>query len=58
MESYKGICVQRLSNGEIFNVHVEDATGIKMTFPPDDYISKGIKPDIDSLEDLDTEVNL
>lgn len=53
MSDYKGIYVQRLNDGSIFNVKVEDSAGTSLTLDPQDYINRGIQPDIKQLPDID-----
>tara|TARA_R100000306_G_C4348443_1_gene128852 strand:- start:114 stop:290 length:177 start_codon:yes stop_codon:yes gene_type:complete len=53
MSSYKGLYVQRLDDGTIDSVQVEDTAGISMPFDPDEYVRRGIKPDISCLPDID-----
>lgn len=49
MSDYKGIAVQRLSNGEIYSVVVITPPNHKSTMEPDEYVRRGIKPPIDTL---------
>lgn len=49
--SYRGICVLRLSSGEIIDVQVEDTTGMRLTLSPQQYQERGCKPQISLLPD-------
>ena len=49
--NYKGLYVQRLSNGTIFSVQVEDPHKHQISLEPDDYKARQIKPPIDQLPD-------
>lgn len=49
MSEYKGLYVQRLSDGTIFNVQVEDSHGYENALDPKIYIEREIEPDINSL---------
>lgn len=51
MSSYTGLFVQRLENGEIHNVQVEDTGGISIPLDPKTYMERGIKPPINQLPD-------
>ena len=51
MENYKGLFIQKLSNGEIFSVQVQDTHGHDIAINTLDYIIRGIKPDIKLLPD-------
>lgn len=47
--SYKGLYVQRLSDGTIRSVQVVDTGGISIPLDPDTYIQRDVKPPIDQL---------
>lgn len=49
MSEYTGQCVVRISTGEILDVHVVDSKGVGMTIPPNEYLSRGIKPSLNQL---------
>lgn len=51
MQQYRGIAVQRLSDGSIFNVVVKEANGHVVNFTTEDYIAREIQPAIDTLPD-------
>lgn len=50
---YKGLYVQRLSNGTIHNVQVADPSGISIPLDPDVYLEREIKPPMESLPDAE-----
>jgi hypothetical protein len=50
MTKYIGISVIRIS-GEIFEVRVRDPYGNEPLLPVAEYISRGIKPDLEGLKD-------
>ena len=54
MSSYKGLYVQRLSDGTIHSVQVEDSAGNSLPLDPQEYVRRGIKPDIDQLPDVES----
>tara|TARA_R110002072_G_scaffold9323_2_gene45486 strand:+ start:17 stop:202 length:186 start_codon:yes stop_codon:yes gene_type:complete len=47
----KGVCVNRLENGEIHNIRVDYGNGIVMDVEANYYIQKGTFPDFDELPD-------
>ena len=51
MTSYIGVCVVRLSNGEIFNVQVKDPAGNGMVLTPQEYQHRQINPPLNQLPD-------
>lgn len=51
--SYRGLYVQRNSNGVIDSVQVVDTGGNSIPLPPDVYVDRGVKPPIDELPDLE-----
>lgn len=51
MQQYRGIAVQRLANGSIFNVVVKEANGHIVNFTPEDYVAREIQPPINTLPD-------
>jgi len=51
MTIYKGLYVQRLSNGTIIGVQVESCHGVSLPLNPGAYIERGISPPIDKLPD-------
>lgn len=51
MSSYKGLYVQRLENGQVHSVQVEDTGGNSIPLDPNTYQERGISPPIDSLPD-------
>ena len=53
MSSYTGLYVQRLSNGEIASVQVDDPFGTSLPLEPQIYIKRQIKPPIEQLPDID-----
>ena len=50
---YRGVYVQRLSNGQIYTVHVVAPGLVLMTFSPADYEASGIHPPMDKLPDAE-----
>ncbi len=50
--SYRGLYVQRLSDGTIHSVQVVDAGGNSIPLDPDTYIQRGVEPPIDHLPDI------
>lgn len=52
MQQYRGIAVQRLANGSIFNVVVKEANGHIVNFIPEDYVAREIQPPINTLPDM------
>lgn len=48
---YRGLFVQKLSDGTIVSVQVEDPNGYGMDLEPDDYSLRKILPPIDKLPD-------
>lgn len=51
--SYKGLYIQRDSNGQIHNVQVADPNGNSIPLNPDIYLERDVKPPIDSLPDAE-----
>ena len=51
--SYKGLYVQRLSDGTIHSVQVVDTGGNSIPLNPDIYIQRGVEPPIEQLPDID-----
>lgn len=52
-----GLYVQRLSNGEIFNVQVQDEQGLNSwTLTEQEYVQRGCHPEIETLPDLENYV--
>ena len=49
--SYKGIFVQKLTDGSIFAVQVEDPNGNSISLDPKSYTLRQIPPPIDQLPD-------
>jgi len=47
----KGVCVNRLENGEIHNIRVDYENGIVMDIEANYYIQKRIFPDYNELPD-------
>jgi hypothetical protein len=48
--TYRGLYVQRLRNGRIYNVQVEMADSPRgITFSPEDYQARGIEPPLKEL---------
>jgi hypothetical protein len=50
--NYKGIYVQRYSNGQIHNVQVAYLNGNSIPLNPDDYLERDVKPLMESLPDV------
>ncbi len=55
MSSYTGICVQRLNDGTIHTVQVEDTAGLRLPLDAETYTSRNCSPPIDSLPDCVSE---
>lgn len=53
MSAYKGLYVQRLSDGLIHSVQVQDVGGIGLPLSPLDYVNREISPPIQTLPDED-----
>jgi pyruvate/oxaloacetate carboxyltransferase len=53
MSTYVGLYVQRLSDGSIYSVQVKDQAGISLPLEPQEYIRRGIKPEIDRLPNIE-----
>lgn len=51
MSSYRGVCVLRLSTGEIHRVKVVDSTGLGNVLDPKEYVRRGIQPLLEQLPD-------
>lgn len=51
--SYKGLYVQRLSDGVIHSVQVVDPGGNSISLETQEYINRNVKPPIDELPDLE-----
>lgn len=51
--SYKGLYVQRLSDGTIHSVQVVDTGGNSISLDPDAYIERNVQPPIGQLPDLE-----
>ena len=51
--SYKGLYVQRYSNGQIHNVQVADQNGYSIPLNPDVYLERDVKPPMESLPDVE-----
>jgi len=51
--SYKGLYVQRLSDGNIHGVQVVDSGGNSISLDPQTYIDRQVKPPIEELPDLE-----
>lgn len=51
--SYKGLYVQRLSDGTIHSVQVVDPGGNSIPLDPQTYIDRDVRPPIDELPDLE-----
>lgn len=49
MSDYKGLYVQRLTDGSIFAVQVKDLHGNENSLDPNTYVQRGIEPPLDSL---------
>lgn len=50
--SYKGLYVQRLSDGTIHSVQVVDTGGNSMPIAPEIYMQREVQPPLDQLPDL------
>jgi hypothetical protein len=51
MSTYVGLYVQRLENGSMHNVQVQDFAGNEIPLSPEEYDHRGIHPDIGELPD-------
>ncbi|RUO44513.1 hypothetical protein [Idiomarina aquatica] len=51
--SYKGLYVQRFSDGIIHSVQVVDSGGNSIPLEPQTYIDRDVQPPIDELPDLE-----
>lgn len=51
MSEYKGLYVQRLTDGSVFAVQVKDPYGNETSLDPNTYVQRGIEPPLDSLPD-------
>jgi hypothetical protein len=49
--NYTGLFAQKLSDGSVISVQVEEPNGNSLTLDPADYVSRGIQPPIDQLPD-------
>ena len=56
--SYKGLYVQRYSNGQIHNVQVADPNGNSILLNPDVYLDRDVKPPMESLPDAEEYIKL
>jgi hypothetical protein len=52
MSSYRGIYVQRLSDGTIHSVQVVDSAGNSIPLDPQVYLQRAIEPAMDALPDV------
>jgi len=51
MSSYRGVCVLRLTTGEIHGVKVIDTAGNGNVLDPSEYVRRGVQPPLDQLPD-------
>lgn len=51
--SYKGLYVQRLTDGKVHSVQVVDTAGNSIPLDPEIYIERDVEPPIDQLPDID-----
>lgn len=51
MSDYKGLHVQRLTDGSVFAVQVRDSHGNENSLDPNTYVQRGIEPPLESLPD-------
>ena len=49
--SYKGLFAQKLPDGSVVAVQVEDPNGNSLSLDPDTYTKRGVLPPIDQLPD-------
>jgi len=52
--SYKGLYVQRSSDGAILSVQVVDTGGNSLPLDPQSYIDREVEPPIEELPDLES----
>lgn len=57
MAIYKGLYVQRLSNGTIIGVQVENCNGMSLPLNPGAYVERGISPPIEMLPNRKVSLN-
>lgn len=51
--SYRGLYVERNSNGQIHNVQVADPSGNSIPLNPDVYLERDVNPPMESLPDAE-----